>query len=300
MFATREDVIKCYDVILGRRADNEAVIAAHLADAPSIWQLVERFCSSLEFRKKTSALTLTKCDHDYLLKSLDVKARRACFLHHHTFVANTLKPQVVEHLHEGGRHSLFLIAPSLKVQDVSVYLQCPHQYFSEGELELILEYQGVRIYTMSFSFVPEQLFGTCEGSTILITRMQGELGRKSEIKQLAAGTLGTSPQLILYSILVGVATRCGIRAIIGASAANQICNTFDNHDGMTKAYDLFYRSLGAEPSDRGIFRMDLSRLHKSAAEVTGTKRRRLRLRRELRDNLSQTSASSWVQIALRN
>ena len=102
----------------------------------------------------------------------------------------------MEHLHEGGRHSLFLIAPSLKVQDVSVYLQCPHQYFAEGELELILEYQGIRIYTMSFSFVPEELFGTCEGSTILITRMQGELGRKSEIKQLAAGTLATADPLL--------------------------------------------------------------------------------------------------------
>ena len=163
-----------------------------------------------------------------------------------------------------------------------------------------MEYQGANLYTISFSFVPQNLFGPWVGDAILISRMQGEVGKKTEIKQLAAEALGTSPQLILYSVLVGIADQCGISTIVGAKAADQVCDTPENHAGLLKAYDLFYRSLGAEPLECGVCRIDLSRPHKPVTEVNGTKRRRLRLRRDLRDGFSRASASSWIQLAMVN
>jgi glycosyltransferase involved in cell wall biosynthesis len=49
--ATREDVIRCYKTILKREPESEEVIQNQLLDAPSLWDLVERFIDSDEVRE---------------------------------------------------------------------------------------------------------------------------------------------------------------------------------------------------------------------------------------------------------
>lgn len=50
--ATREDVVACYRMFLGRAPEDEAVIAAHLAANPLVWNLIAHFYGSDEARRR--------------------------------------------------------------------------------------------------------------------------------------------------------------------------------------------------------------------------------------------------------
>jgi uncharacterized protein VirK/YbjX len=236
------------------------------------------------------ALSLWKClSNRYLAQSLSAEAALACYLHHYRFLLDSLSLDSFAKLTSADvtlwRHGAYLITVKME-----------HVIPNEGELTLHFKEGGAPLYGLSFSFVPGQVFGRAEPSSILIGRMQGRAGEVARIAEATRACGEITPQACLYRALAGIAMANSLGHMLGVSAANHVCYEEARAGVFEQAYDAFYASLKAEPQIPGFVDLPIQPGRRPLSEVVGCHRRRTRRKRAAKLRLSEQVCAEWSQI----
>jgi uncharacterized protein VirK/YbjX len=297
--ATREDVIHCYRTLLEREPENEEIVLSHLSNKPTLWELLTTFIQSHEFRYIQNNPLYDNKLRDYLAKCFTYKIRHACFCYNCAFLCETLSDAAFESLRHGDVTLLFERRALENIYAVTVQVgrECPN----EGEITLHFRANGVRLFVVSFTIIPGYAVGLNNKSVILISRMQGQKGRFSEIRQSTRELKQVSPQAILFSVIKGIARAIGVETIAGTCARNSIWCNDDQSDLVVQSYDQFYESIGASGPFNGFY---LSSVKSPGTPrpllVKPGHRLRTKIKRRLKEEISEAACLAWRRLGDQN
>ena len=205
--ATRTDVMEGYTQILKRKPESELAVEHHLSGGTTHWDLVSRLVKSEEHKNyvvNLSAMSLLKCiGRTYLANSFGDRDKYICFFHHYMFLAEAASPESFQNILLND----FCLFTFNRGPDVyAITLQSDRELDNEGEIILQFQSNGTTIYSLTFSIVPgDVLGGVTSRSVILISRLQGKVG-KFEDMRLATKAMGEiTPQISLIAALQGIA-----------------------------------------------------------------------------------------------
>jgi uncharacterized protein VirK/YbjX len=140
-------------------------------------------------------------DGSYLTKSLSHKYNSECCLKHYLFLYKHIVPHCLAHILDGL--SVFEYKSATAVYSITI--EATLEFFQEGELSLDFRVDGVSIFVFSFMFVPGAMVGLADPDVILVSRMQGRLGKYEEVRSATRAMSDCSPQALLFAALQGIA-----------------------------------------------------------------------------------------------
>ncbi len=290
--ATRTDVMEGYTRILKRKPESELAVEHHLSGGTTHWDLVSRLVESEEHKNyvvNLSAMSLLKCiGRTYLANSFGDRDKYICFFHHYMFLAEAASPESFQNILLND----FCLFTFNRGPDVyAITLQSNRELDNEGEIILQFQSNGTTIYSLTFSIVPgDVLGGVTSGSVILISRLQGKVG-KFEDMRLATKAMGEiTPQISLIAALQGIAAAVGVRTVAGVAAANQLSYEVGEAELFDRAYDRFFRSIGAAGPLGGFYFFEAPLQEKP---LTPGHRGRKQLKREFRKAIANAARVAW-------
>jgi uncharacterized protein VirK/YbjX len=210
---------------------------------------------------------------NYLARGLTVTERVSCFLHHYRRMHATLPENVLRHI---LRQGVTLYVVSNGVNSVSVTMGMPEQIGRlEGELSLDLQVDGKDIFNLSFIIIPGWVVKSEVAEVLLVTRLQGTKGCKTQIN-LARKTLHDySQRTLLLAALQGIADALGIGEIEAVCATNQRCYEGKYAAYLESCYDDFFAEVGMVKT-AGFYSSPVPIEGKPLASIRARKRRALR------------------------
>ena len=291
--ATRLDVIECYSRILKRKPESEAAIEHHLSGGTTHWDLVSRLVDSEEHKNyvvNLSSRSLLKwIDRTYLANSFGDTDKYICFFHHYLFMADAVSPDAFKNM---LLKEICLFRQTCGPNTYTVTLQSNQELDNEGELILQFRSGETTIYSVTFSFVPGHVFGGATGDkwVILISRLQGKVGKYEDMRQATKDMGEVSPQAILIAVLQGIALAVGVRTVAGVAATNQL--SFDESEAelYEHAYDRFFRSIDATGPSGGFYFFEVPLAEKP---IGPGHRGRKRLKREFKKEITNATQIAW-------
>jgi uncharacterized protein VirK/YbjX len=291
--ATKTDVIECYTRILKRNPESESTVEHHLAGGTTLWDLVSRLVDSEEHKNyvvNLSAMSFLKCiGRSYLANSFGDREKYICFFHHYMFICQATLPQSFQKM---ILKEVCLFRFHSDAHAYAIILHSNRELDNEGEMILQFQSEGTSIYSLTFSIVPAEVFGgvTNDESAILISRMQGKAGKFEEMR-LATKAMGEiTPQMCLVAALQGVAGALGVRTVVGVAAANQLSFDDSESEMFDRAYDRFFRSIGAAGPRRGFYFFEVPLPEKP---ITPGHRGRKQSKREFRKAVANAARVAW-------
>ena len=140
--------------------------------------------------------------------------------------------------------------------------------------------------------VPGRVFrGIISDKTaILISRLQGKVGRFEDIR-IATKDMGEiSPQAILVAVLAGIALAAGVRAVAGVVGANQLSFADSAAEVYERIYDGFFRSINARGPIEGFYHFELPLAERP---LEPGHRGRKKLKREFKKQIMMELTVMW-------
>jgi uncharacterized protein VirK/YbjX len=292
--ATRDDIIQCYRSILKRDPESEAVVQLHLLSAPTIWDIVERFIHSNEFRKSIVNNDLFAerkfAQSEYFAKSISGKSSCDFYYHHHSFLCDALDATAYETLLHDG---VVLFARQPGEVEYKIVLHASREYQNEGELSLTFQAKTETLYTFSFTIVPGWIVGLPDPSIPLVSRMQGRPGRFGDIRLATREIMNISPQALLFAALQGIARALGLERIAGVCGANHVGFDVKNAHMFAQAYDDFFASVGAQGPVGGFYVASALPARGASWFVKPGHRLRTRAKRKFKAEVADAARAAW-------
>ena len=291
--ATRDDVVQCYRRILRRDIAGDGAADAHLADAPSLRDLVRKLVQSVEpdADGATGPLAKRSVDRrDYLAANLTGQARRQCFLHHYEYLTETLSNAALGLLVRNGV-TLFRSRPD--EVEYSILMHNPFRGAYEGELSLFFLAGPDALFVLSFTIVPGAVVGLEDERVLLVARMQGQSRSPAAIRLAAKENSDVSPQAILFAALQGIARAIGVERIVGVKADNLVAYEPDKAQILENAYDSFYGSVGASGPHNGFYVWSASTPEKPLNQVKPGHRLRTKAKRGFKAMVAERVGLAW-------
>jgi uncharacterized protein VirK/YbjX len=232
----------------------------------------------------------------YLAKTLSGKYNSECSSRHYLFLYKHIASDRLAHLLDGLRIFEHQSAKAI----YTITIECTLEYFQEGELSLDFRVDGVSIFVFSFMFVPGHVVGLADPDAILVSRMQGRLGRYEEVRSATRDMSDCSPQALLFAALQGIARAVGVECMAGTSAANQLCHCDDNDDLFRQAYDNFFNSVDATGPADGFYQTRISRPERPLTSIKSGHRLRTKKKRQLKHTISNAVSLTFAGILKKN
>jgi uncharacterized protein len=220
---------------------------------------------------------------DYLLRGLNTKQRKTCFLHHYRRLKRTFPASFLHRLlHD--KISLVELRQDDSVYRVTAYLSAP--FDKEGELTLNLEVDQAEVFLASFTVIPGSIVGSEFAEAILISRLQGTRGKFDEIRRATRALHDVAPAFVLVAAMEGLAEALGIVEVIGTSASRQASYTGESPEEYSCAYDSFFNELGAAANPSGLFSVRVPIVAKPMSEVKRGHKLRTRQKRAFKREIA--------------
>lgn len=294
VLATREDIIQCYRIILGRQPENEAVVAGHLAKAQNLWELIAGFVHSPELTlmllKQDNFVSHKYYQRDYLAKSLPIGVNGVCFFYNYAFLFDRILLSAFEAIMRGDVPLFEQVVGPTKY---TVVLNISQEYQNEGELSLELKANDMALYILSFSVIPGRVVALADRDVILISRMQGR-HVYTEARQARKDLNEVSPQALLYAVLRGVATAIGVDKIVCVSGVNQVFYKPEQDEYFKQSYDEFLASIDAVALDNGFYLTSVSTPEKPINLVKPGHRLRTKAKRKFKNEVAEAAREAWI------
>lgn len=158
----------------------------------------------------------------------------------------------------------------------------------EGEITLVLLYNGITIASLSFSFIRQ-----AARLGLLIGGLQGP--RKtvdaSVIRDATKASHGLFPKRVLLETLFCLAARCGVQQIEAVGDETHVFRSLRYRHSKKAlfhaSYSEFWLSLNGEALNNGLYRLPLAMPRKPLEEIASKKRAEYRRRYEFMDSLEQ-------------
>jgi uncharacterized protein VirK/YbjX len=240
---------------------------------------VARLFASPQLRPvlRTEPRLMFKFLRDYLATDLSRKERAAMLMHHYAFLKERVDPAFFPWIVE-DRRELSQVDAGGHVH--RIWLWFPRTPYSEGDLALSFEVEGLDLYTLSFTIGPGTIAGIAADHAMYIARVQGKGRRLDRIRQATKDCQDVSPAAILLAAAEGVAQALDLDLMVGIGARIQVAPRRSQSDNRVKAYDEFWEAAGGLPVARQMYRLAVPSQEKSILEVKREHRSRtLRKRR---------------------
>ncbi len=172
--ASRADVIACYQNLLNREPESEAVIQWHLAQRRSFWELVRHFSTGDEFirlnRLRRRFVIYNFLQEPYLANSFVHRAKYIAFCNNYSYLNYFVASKALENIFDN-----YVVLFRCEPTDVEyrIELTIKEGATPEGEVSLRFEADKLTLFATEFSIVPGVLVGAAERHVILIAHMQG-------------------------------------------------------------------------------------------------------------------------------
>jgi uncharacterized protein VirK/YbjX len=173
----------------------------------------------------------------------------------------------------------------------SIWLSGDVKRYLEGDFVMTFKFDGIAIYNLSFSIGPNWADRAAGGVAMLVGRVQGERGRRDDIRLAAKALQGVSPAALLVSAAEGIALALKLSHIWGVAGSEQLCRSKPGAEYFD--YDSFWDSLSGRRID-GWYQFDAPFADKPPSQTPARHRRRARKRRLLKDAIREEVRSAFV------
>ena len=231
----------------------------------------------------------------YLTRGFTVTERVSRFLHHYrrmhaTFPENMLRQILQE--------DVALYEISNGVNCFAFTMGLPEQRgHLEGELSLDLRVDGKKIFNLSFTIVPGWVVKSEAAEILLITRLQGTKGSRSQIRLTRKVFNEFFPGKLLLAALQGIADAFGIGELEVVCATNQTYYDKKYAAIFQSAYDDFFAKVGMVKTAVGFYSSPIPIDGRPLASFKGHNRSRARKRRAIRQQIQSACAAFLLEQA---
>ena len=234
----------------------------------------------------TQGLLPARLHRPYLRSGISIAARAQAILDHYTLMNNLPNPALRQLLQSAGDN---LLASLNGKHDEAILLSCSSGYFDrEGEVTLVLRYNGEIIASLSFSIINEN-----KKRTLLIGGLQGPRKHISNdvIREATKAAHGLFPKRLLMEVVFIVAQQCGVENILAVGDETHVFRSLryrhSKGDKFFASYSEFWLSLNGEARQDGMFTLPLRLPRKTLEEIASKKRAEYRRRYEMLDALAE-------------
>jgi uncharacterized protein VirK/YbjX len=161
---------------------------------------------------------------------------------------------------------------------------------NEGEILIHFRAQELILYSFCISIVPGYVAVLKDPYIILISRMQGALGKFQELRLATKEMDEVHPQAVIIAVIRGIAEALGIQTIAGTSARNQLSYKELEKELFERVYDQFFKSMGATGPNNGLYSFCVAPQGKTVGP--GHRGRKI-LKRELKRQISNSVSLLW-------
>jgi uncharacterized protein VirK/YbjX len=227
----------------------------------------------------------------YLSKGLSAEERLAAATYTYEFIDQRIKPTVLNQVINGG-YKIWQFTQNDHTFDLRLMLGNDNIY--EGGLSAVFHVDDKRVGVMSFAIVDGIMLGAKPGPAILICRNQTTSDRwyqkplQDAFKQIAL------PYMML-ACLAGIGRGLNLGAVFAITEEAHPHNLDEQSAKlMSGSYSQFWTKYFSEPCGRGMVRMNIPLETTPLDQVSGNHRRRAKGRREVMENVSAETGTSFT------
>jgi uncharacterized protein VirK/YbjX len=231
----------------------------------------------------------------YLARSFTVTERASCFLRHYRRLYTALPENTLRQILQGSV-TLYEIAEGGNRFALTMGLPGERGHL-EGELSLDLRVDGKNVFNLSFTIVPGWVVKSEVAEILLITRLQGTLGARSQIRLARKAFHEFFPGKLLLAALQGIADAFGISELEAVCATNQAYYSKKSAAIFQSAYDDFLAKVGMVKTAGGFYSSPIPIEGRLLASFKGRNRSRARKRRAIRQQIQSACAALLLEQA---
>ena len=204
-----------------------------------------------EIARDTPGFAFRYITPDYLARGFTITERVSCFVHHYRRLHSTFSEPVLREILIKG---IAIHKISKGENSFTIMIGTPDALsLLEGELSLDLLVNGKIVFSLSFTVVPGWVVRSDVAETLLVTRLQGVLGRTEEIKLACRAVYYYSPRGVLLAALEGIAEVLAIDHLEAICAKMQKAYTEDRAEIFHTNYDDFFEKAGMNKTPAGFY-----------------------------------------------
>jgi uncharacterized protein VirK/YbjX len=219
----------------------------------------------------------------------------SCFLHHYRRLHAALPESALRQILQ-GYITLHEIAEGGNCFALTIGLPEPIGRF-EGELSLDLRVNGKKVFNLSFTIVPGWVVKSAAEEILLITRLQGALGSRPQIRLARRAFHEFFPKKLLLAALQGIAEAFGIGELGAICATKQRAYSQEYSTILKSSYDDFFADLGMTKTTAGFYSSPIPIDGRPLASFKGRNRSRARKRRAVRQQVLSACATFLLRAA---
>lgn len=235
---------------------------------------------------------------NYLARRMTTRTRLESLTHHYDIVRTRLRAGFLDDV-LAGRVTLWQDTHAEHRFSVTLaFPRSPHHpdrmADHEGDLALNFAMDGVPLYTLCFSVVPDSAVHLGCGNAIFLGRLQGADGRFEQIRLATRQLHDISPKDILLAALQGIAQALGIDTLIGVSNAEQLSKSRGvRAESVLFDYDSFWQSLQAQRTIDNLFMLPLPIPDKPIETIAQKHRSRTLRKRRYKESVSEAACNAF-------
>ncbi|RFP16141.1 MULTISPECIES: DUF535 family protein [unclassified Duganella] len=242
---------------------------------------------------------------NYLFSSLSIRDALAIVHHHYRVFASVVpvnffprlfdeKPLLWEFQKDGTKFSIRMTFPH--------DLNRPKRMLDhEGDLALMFEVDGVPIYILCMTLVPNQIakkyFDVKDAKDVIfIGRVQGVPDQFDKVRAATKLLHDITPARLLISATESIAKPFSIETIVGVCNSEQLSKRkdFDESECLFD-YDAFWTNIGAHATPSGLFSYQLGVSEKPIEEIQQKHRSRTLAKRRFRAEVVDTLGRNFLR-----
>ena len=228
---------------------------------------------------------------NYLMRGTTGAECISCFLHHYRRMHSALPEHALRQIMRGDA-TFYEVSNGGNCFSLTIGLSTP-PFDKEGELTLGLQVNGKTIFSMSFTIVPGWVVKSDSQEVLLISRLQGTLGCRPQMKLVRKYLYEYSPRRLLLAAVQGVADIFEVNQMVAVCADNQRSLKVGLSEILKKAYDDFFAKQGMVRTSAGFYSGPLSNEGKPLTSYQGRARARARKRRKMRQQI-QSACTAFL------
>lgn len=220
-------------------------------------------------------LTRRNC---YFQKS-SYKKRADIFCHHYKQLNEYFDEEFLEQTIKG-----VVIWRNPNNPSFNIIFKISYELHFDGELDLVLRYDEAEVYTMSFAFIPSNIFNQNKEG-ILISRIQSKRENIIIYKNNKKDCFDVAPNHILFSCMRAICKYCGFDIIYGINGRSQAYLDRTYGVNFTINYDDFWVSLGGSEHNEEVHVITVPYKDKPLSQIIQKHRSRTKHKRDFKASL---------------
>jgi uncharacterized protein VirK/YbjX len=227
----------------------------------------------------------------YISKALSVQQKHQILIGHYSFLREKFSAGQLQQLFN---HGIEYYREADQQDTYRIVLQAVTDHLEfEGSMYLYVKLNERRIFTLSFTFVPGNIFGFEDQRIIFISSVQGTKNEFDQIRKATRYFKDNALPSVLIKVLEAIAVSLNIDKFLGIAASDQLSYKSGlSYERFYANYDTFWLSMGGV-SKKGYYSIALPLQQKPILQISQTHRNRtLKKRKKLEEIFEVTAQNS--------